>query len=78
MKPYFHSLLVIILVVACFSSTYAQDIKVRDNMRNARYGEIILVTGGPLNFTGHVYNTIGLNNCPESAWKKLDPQKLTQ
>lgn len=47
-------------------------------MRNARYGEIILVTGGPLNFTGHVYNTIGLNNCPESAWKQLDPQKLKQ
>ena len=48
----------------------------RTGMRNARYGEIIVVTGGPLRFTGQVYNTIGLNNCPEKEWKALDPEQL--
>ncbi len=76
MKPYLHSLLVIIVALFCFTSTQAQDVRERDNMRNARYGEIIVVTGGPLNFTGHVYSTIGLSDCPEAAWKGLDPQKI--
>lgn len=66
----------LLIALLSFCSICAQDIKVRDNMRNARYGEIILVTGGPIHFIGHVYNTIGLNDCPEALWKKLDPQKL--
>lgn len=71
-----HLLLIIIATFFALFSTQAEDIKVRDNMHNARYGEIILVTGGPLHFVGHVYNTIGLNNCPESLWKNLNPQKI--
>ncbi len=69
----------LLFVITIFLGTFcvnAQNIKVRDNMRGARYGEIILVTGGPMNFTGHVYNTIGLNNCPEDLWNQLDPKKL--
>lgn len=48
----------------------------RDHVRNARYGEIVVVTGGPFRFTGHVYNTLGLNDCPEALWKTLDPKRL--
>ncbi len=48
----------------------------RKHMRGERYGEILVVTGGPFQFTGHVYNTIGLNDCPEAQWKALDPAKL--
>lgn len=76
MKPYLTSLLAIITALSCLSLTHAQQARERDNMCDARYGEIIVVTGGPLNFTGHVYNTIGLNDCPEAAWKALDPQKI--
>ena len=50
----------------------------RNNMHGARYGEIVVVTGGPLTFTGHVYNTLGLNDCPEAAWKALHPQQLKE
>ena len=49
---------------------------VRDHMRGARYGEIIVVTGGPFSFTGHVYNTLGLNDCPEASWKALNAKTL--
>lgn len=59
-------------------SLFAQEkvIKQNDQMYNARYGEIIVVTGGPLSFIGHVYNTIGLNECPDSIWKALDAKKI--
>jgi hypothetical protein len=56
----------------------AEHIAWRDHMRNARYGEIVVVTGGPFQFVGHVYNTIGLNDCPEAAWKALDPKQLAK
>src|SRR5690606_31954447 len=32
-------------------------------------------TGGPVKFTGHVYNTIGLNDCPDTLWKSLDTEQ---
>lgn len=48
----------------------------RSNMHNQRYGEVVVVTGNPFHLVGHVYNTIGLNNCPEALWKTLDPAKL--
>lgn len=50
----------------------------RDNMFNARYGEVLVVTGGPLRYTAAVYNTLGLNDCPEKQWKALDPAKLKE
>ncbi len=50
----------------------------RDHMRNARYGEILILKGGPFSFIGSVYNTLGLNDCPEAAWKALDPAKLKE
>lgn len=54
----------------------AANVRERGHMRNARYGEIIVVTGGPIHFTGHVYNTLGLNDCPEAAWKALDKDQI--
>jgi hypothetical protein len=49
----------------------------RENMRGERYGEVLLGRGGllvPNEFD--VYNTIGLNDCPEDLWKKLDADKI--
>ncbi len=31
---------------------HAGDTRYRDHMRNARYGEIVVVTGGPFRFVG--------------------------
>lgn len=48
-----------------------------NNLRNQRYGEVLLGKGGliiPNEFD--VYNTIGLNDCPEALWSKLDPEKI--
>jgi hypothetical protein len=57
---------------------HADDTRYRDHMRNARYGEIVVVTGGPFRFVGHVYNTLGLNDCPEAAWKALEPKQIAR
>ena len=47
------------------------------NLRGKRYGEVMLGKGGliaPSEFD--VYNTIGLNDCPEELWSKLDSDKI--
>ncbi|MGW7361876.1 hypothetical protein ACWGI8_00245 [Streptomyces sp. NPDC054841] len=46
-------------------------------LRNARYGEVILISpdedGG---LKAAVYNTFGLNDCPPEKWNALDPRAL--
>ena len=76
MRTYLLYSLCLLIAVSSLRADSPTVIKKRDNMHGARYGEIIVVTGGPVNFTGHVYNTIGLNDCPEDAWKALDPKTL--
>ncbi len=75
-KTVSHSIYSILVALFVLSSSHAQVVKERAHMHGARYGEIIVVTGGPFSFTGHVYNTIGLNDCPEAQWKALSPQQL--
>lgn len=76
MKIIFTRCFLCIMTLITFFAADAHAIKERTHMRNARYGEIIIVTGGPFSFTGHVYNTIGLNDCPEAAWKELHVKNL--
>lgn len=66
----------VLLTLAIAAHAAEPAARVRDNMRNARYGEIVTVKGGPFMFTGNVYNTLGLNDCPEALWTKLDPAQL--
>ncbi|WP_351227875.1 hypothetical protein [Streptomyces sp. NPDC002133] len=50
-----------------------------DGLRDARYGEILLITpdeDGHLK--GAVYNTLGLNDCPPEQWNALDPPALAE
>ena len=48
----------------------------RDNLRNRRYCEVLVVDKHGLSATAAVYNTIGLNDCPERQWKALDSREL--
>ncbi|MFE1309942.1 hypothetical protein [Streptomyces sp. NPDC058755] len=44
-----------------------------DGVRNARYGEIILISPGERGeLRAEVYNTMGLNDCPPEKWSALD------
>jgi hypothetical protein len=72
------TIFVALSLAAIHAATAAETVRTRDHMRNQRYGEVLVVTGGPFNFAGHVYNTLGLNDCPEAAWKALDPKQLAR
>lgn len=50
--------------------------KQREHLRNVRYGEVLLVKGGLTHLEATVYNTIGLNDCPEELWKTLDTDQI--
>lgn len=58
------------------NSSTPEGMKERDHLRNVRYCEIFLVTRHGLSATAAVYNTLGLNDCPEQQWKALDPDQL--
>jgi hypothetical protein len=45
---------------------------------NKRYCEILELEGLPPDATITVWNTAGLNDCPQAAWKALDAAALAQ
>jgi haloalkane dehalogenase len=51
-------------------------VRMRDNMRGARYCEIFVITGHLNHMRGTVYNTLGLNDCPQEQWEDLDPDEI--
>lgn len=68
-----------ILAIACLllSSITAASAGEMTDLRGKRYGEVLVGKGGlliPKEFD--VYNTIGLNDCPEELWSTLDSAKI--
>ncbi len=53
-----------------------EGMKERTNLRNTRYCEVLVVTRHGMSATAAVYNTLGLNDCPDAQWKALDSDKL--
>ncbi len=51
-------------------------LKMRGHMHGARYGEVLLVTGHLSHIEATVYNTLGLNDCPDDLWKRLDVEEI--
>lgn len=45
-------------------------------IHGARYGEILLVTGLLNHIEATVYNTLGLNDCPDDLWKTLNAEEI--
>jgi hypothetical protein len=64
----------------CPTSTTAQnsdlpltlDAPVKDGLRNARYGEVLLLRSDNGAFSAEVWNTLGMNDCPQREWDALD------
>jgi hypothetical protein len=48
-----------------------------EGVRNARYGEVLLVRAEGDRLTAEVWNTLGLNDCPDDAWQALDDGQIT-
>jgi hypothetical protein len=47
-----------------------------EQMHGARYGEVLLVSAHLTHFEAAVYNTLGLNDCPDDLWKEIDPEAI--
>ncbi len=45
-------------------------------LRGVRYCEILVVSGPLTALQGSVYNTVGLNDCPEEQWKAVDAEAI--
>ena len=45
---------------------------VRTGLRDVRYGEVLLLREDGGQFTAEVWNTLGMNDCPQGAWEQLD------
>jgi len=43
-----------------------------DGLRDVRYGEVLLLSEDDGGYTAEVWNTLGLNDCPQEAWDALD------
>lgn len=48
------------------------------NLRNVRYCEVLPVTRDGDTFIATIYNTIGLNECPDNLWQDITVDKVTQ
>ena len=60
-------------------TTTAKDelhLPMHGQMHNTRYGEVLLVTGHLGHIEASVYNTLGLNDCPDDLWKTLDAEEI--
>jgi hypothetical protein len=56
----------------------AQDTRTGRKVRNERYCEILLANGSRSQVTIEVYNTSGLNDCPENQWQAFKPNAVAK
>lgn len=47
-----------------------------DGLRDVRYGEVLLLSEADGTYTAEVWNTLGLNDCPQEAWDALDADAI--
>lgn len=57
---------------------WADDGGAKTGLFNTRYCEILTVTRNGLKATATVYNTIGFNDCPATAWNGIDKKAATK
>src|SRR5262245_4537080 len=63
-----------VLLAALASSATAEG--ELTGVRDRRYCEVFVVRRPGLRLEADVYNTLGLNDCPQAQWAALDPAKL--
>lgn len=73
--------LVVLALTGCASNTAAPPdatpaVDAAPDLRGARYCEILLGTIAASTVEVKVYNTVGLNDCPDAAWSALDQAAL--
>lgn len=47
-----------------------------NGLRDVRYGEVLLLSEADGTWSAEVWNTLGLNDCPQEAWAALDADAI--
>lgn len=50
----------------------------QSGLRDKRYCEVLPVTRDGAQFTSHIYNTVGLSDCPADEWNAITEQQVNQ
>lgn len=65
-------------VTLAIPATAGAKKRARTGLYNQRYCEIFELKGLPPDALVTVWNTVGLNDCPQDQWKAFDPASLAQ
>jgi hypothetical protein len=71
-------LFIVFILVAGVASAQPSFEKSVSNLRNQRYCEVLLGSRHFLNLEVKVFNTQGLNLCPEDQWQALSKEAITK
>jgi hypothetical protein len=67
---------VLVAALLLLSAAAGASAAERSSVRDARYCELFVVRRTGLSFEADVYNTLGLNDCPDAAWQAIDTKAL--
>src|SRR3954453_13906336 len=70
--------LAVLVAVAVLPAIASAQVTTRRGMHDARYCELFELRGAPPDASATVWNTIGLNDCPQATWDALDVTTLAQ
>ena len=65
-----------ILAPAATAQLSTKPLKMLDDVRDRRYCELFVVKRQRAHLAADVYNTLGLNDCPQAAWDAIDTAKV--
>src|ERR1700747_2422645 len=64
------------LAPAATGQPSTKPLRMLDDVRDRRYCELFVVKRQGAHLAADVYNTLGLNDCPQAAWGAIDTGKL--
>ena len=74
--PIFVAAALAALVTVAVGQSSTTPMKMLDDVRDRRYCELIVAKREGVRLLADVYNTLGLNDCPQAAWDAIDTAKV--
>jgi len=75
-SPIFVAAGLVLLVAVAAAQPSTTPMKMLDDVRDRRYCELFVVKREAVRLAADVYNTLGLNDCPQAAWDAIDTAKV--
>jgi hypothetical protein len=72
------ALVVLLVAVIAPAARAAGPVVTQRGMHDARYCELFELRGTPPDASAIIWNTIGLNDCPQAAWEAIDTTALAR